>query len=272
MPRHNKKRNTAFLYEMLVREVVKQSISKDGSHRNEVISILKEGFKAGSEISKELKLFKNLLETQNLPPNVAEKLIQESKKQYKNLDKNKIFKEQSAVIKKINKKLSKNVFSNFVPNYKDLATLSQIFDEDITAKKRVMLEENLLKKLIFKENDNSSTKPQTSNLVVKNFIEKFNTKYKGGLNESQRQLLNKYILSFKDSGADFKFFLNEEIGRLKEEVNKSFSVEEIENDPAIVLKMKKVKDILEGFSKKPILREDLQQLLKIQKLAYEVKN
>tara|TARA_R100000008_G_C3557461_1_gene154052 strand:+ start:281 stop:1099 length:819 start_codon:yes stop_codon:yes gene_type:complete len=272
MPRHNKKRNTAFLYEMLVREVVKQSISKETSDRDEVISILKECFKAGSEISKELKLYKNLLETKNLSPNIAEKLIQESKKQYKKLDKDKIFNEQSSVIKKINKKLSKNVFSNFVPNYKDLATLSQIFDDDITAKRRVILEENLLNKLIFKENKDSSSKAQTSNLIVKKFIEKFNTKYKSFLNENQKQLLNKYILSFKDNGVDFKFFLNEEIGRLKKEVDKSFFVEEIKKDTTIFSKMERVKSILEGFGKKPILEEDLEQILKIQKLIHEVKN
>ena len=88
-----------------------------------------------------------MLETDGLSTSSAEKLIQESKKQYNKLDKKKIFKEQSIVIKRINKELTKNVFANFVPNYKDLATLSQIFDDDVTAKKKIMLEENLLNKL-----------------------------------------------------------------------------------------------------------------------------
>ena len=34
MARHNKKRNTAFIYESLVREIVKQSVAKDEKKRN----------------------------------------------------------------------------------------------------------------------------------------------------------------------------------------------------------------------------------------------
>jgi len=272
MPKHNKKRNTAFLYEMLVREVVKQSISKNEANRNKVISILKENFKVGSEINKELKLFKNLLETRNLSATTAEKLIQESKKEYKKLDRKKIFKEQSAVIKNINKQLSKNVFSNFVPNYKDLATLSQIFDEDVGVKNRVMLEEHLLTKLTFNPNQNSSEDAQTSNLIVNKFVEKFNNKYNTDLIENQRSLLNKYILSFLDNGVDFKFFLNEEIGRLKGKINKSFDVEELRNDQEMTSKMNKIKNILESFSKKPIDKQSIQQILKIQNLVTEVEN
>ena len=44
MPKHNKKRNTAFLYETLVREVVKQTITKDFDKRDKAITILKEHF------------------------------------------------------------------------------------------------------------------------------------------------------------------------------------------------------------------------------------
>ena len=77
----------------------------------------------------------------------AEKLIQEVKKDHKKLDTKKIFNEQSAVIGKINKSLSNKVYSNFVPNYKNLATLAQLFGDDVAAKSRVLLEEYVLKRL-----------------------------------------------------------------------------------------------------------------------------
>ena len=44
MSKHNKKRNTAFIYEALVREVVKQSIAKNTKKRNLAISLIKEFF------------------------------------------------------------------------------------------------------------------------------------------------------------------------------------------------------------------------------------
>lgn len=270
MSRHNKKRNTALLYEILVRETVKQAVSKNTIQRNKVISILKEGFKKETEIGKELQLFKNLLESQNLFPHSAEKLIQETKKEYKKLDLKHIFKEQSILIKKINKELSKDVFSNFVPNYKDIATLSQIFGDDVSLKKRVLLEENLLKKLVSETKIEKQKKTQLSGLVVNKFVEKFNKQYNKALLENQKTLLNKFILSFLDNGVDFKVYLNEEINNLKKKINDSFELDELKQDKSMVSKMKEIKKHLEESNQKPISREFLQQILKIQTLASEI--
>jgi len=269
-PKHNKKRNTALLYEMLVREVVKQTISKDAAGRAKVISILKEGFTGETEIGKELQLFKSLLETENLLPHTAEKLIQESKKEYKKLDDRKIFQEQSILIKKINKELSKGVFANFVPNYRDIATLSQIFGEDTSTKRRVILEEGVLQKLTREKASTKKKNTNLSGLVVNNFIEKFNKKYGGDLLEEQKSLLNKFILSFLDNGTDFKVYLNEEIGDLKKKINDSFELEELKADTNMATKMKEIKKLLENSNQKPIDQEFLQQILKIQALAREI--
>lgn len=269
-PKHNKKRNTALLYEVLVREVVKQSISKDAAGRAKVISILKEGFTGETEIGKELQLFKSLLETENLLPHTAEKLIQESKKEYKKLDDRKIFQEQSMLIKKINKELSKEVFANFVPNYRDIATLSQIFGEDASTKRRVILEESVLHKLTREKAPTKKKNTNLSGLVVNNFIEKFNKKYGGDLLEEQKSLLNKFILSFLDNGTDFKVYLNEEIGDLKKKINDSFELEELKADTNLAAKMKEIKKLLENSNQKPIDQEFLQQILKIQALAREI--
>jgi hypothetical protein len=272
MPRHNKKRNTALLYEMLVRETVKQTVNKNIIQRNKVISILKECFKIETEIGKELQLFKNLLESQNLSQHSAEKLIQETKKEYKKLDLKHVFNEQSTLIKKINKELSKTVFSNFVPNYKDIATLSQIFGEDVSVKNRVLLEESVLKKLISEKKTEKQKKTQLSGLIVNKFVEKFNKQYNEALLENQKALLNKFILSFLDKGVDFKIYLNEEINNLKKKINNSFELDELKQDKSMASKMKEIKKHLEESNQKPINREFLQQILKIQTLASEIES
>jgi general stress protein CsbA len=51
--KHNKKRNTAFLYEALVRQLTKASIKKDDGQKNIIISILKESFQAGTLLAKD---------------------------------------------------------------------------------------------------------------------------------------------------------------------------------------------------------------------------
>ena len=271
MPKHNKKRNTAFLYETLVREVVKQTITKDFDKRDKAITILKEHFTKREILGKELDLYKTLSRSQKMNPLPAEKLIQEAKKEYRKLDSKEIFNEQSAVINKINKTLSNGVYSNFVPNYKDLATLSQIFGDDVSAKSRVLLEEHVLRKLtssksVLKE----EREAKVSKLVIKTFVNKFNQQYAGELLEEQKALLNKYVMSFMNNGVEFKFHLNEELGRLREKLDESLKIEEIKNDKQMADKMKMIISYLEGAGKKPINRESLQQILKIQTLIQEI--
>ena len=42
--KHNKKRNTIFIFESLVRELTKSVINKDFSRKKEILSIIKENF------------------------------------------------------------------------------------------------------------------------------------------------------------------------------------------------------------------------------------
>ena len=116
--RHNKKRNTAFIYEALVRELTKCVVNKDEKRRGIVVSLVKEHFAKGTALRKELDLYKAIYETEGMEQHMCEKLIYEVKRSHSSLDKEEIFEEQTALINKINKTLSKNVFANFVPNYK----------------------------------------------------------------------------------------------------------------------------------------------------------
>jgi hypothetical protein len=127
MGKHNKKRNTAFIYEALVREIVKQSVAKNNKKRNAAIQIMKEAFAPRTELRKELDLYKTLMENNDLQEKIAEKILVETKTQHTRVNQEQLFKEQSVAISKINKQLSKDVFNNFVPNYKHLATIAQIF-------------------------------------------------------------------------------------------------------------------------------------------------
>ena len=90
--------------------------------------------------------------------------------------------------------------------------------------------------------------------------------------ENQKALLNKFILSFLDNGTDFKVYLNEEIQNLKNEINDSFEIEELKQDENMASKMKEIKNLLEASNQKPVDQEFLQQILKIQILANEIKS
>ena len=268
MAKHNKKRNTAFIYEALVREIVKQSVAKNNEKRNAAIQIMKEAFAPKTQLRKELDLYKTLMENNDLQENIAEKILQETKNQHSKVNQEQLFKEQSVTISKINKQLSKSVFNNFVPNYKYLATISQIFGSTSNPKTKVLLESQIVEKLTSKKVEKTEN-PQVSSLVVKTFTKRFNDSY-STLLESQKQLLSNYISSFADNGLEFNFYLSEEIGRLKEVVVNAQNLEETKNDSTIKENLSKVNDILESVKEKPVGKETLYKILQVQQLEKEI--
>tara|TARA_Y100000034_G_C6879203_1_gene402556 strand:- start:740 stop:1567 length:828 start_codon:yes stop_codon:yes gene_type:complete len=270
--RHNKKRNTAFLYETLIKELTKSVVNNDIKRKKIALFILKEHFKKDSILGRELTLYRDVIESRDLDYNTAEKILHEAKMIYWSGFKNElVHNEQSEVITKVNRDLSKNVFSNFVPNYKDLATLAQIFNDDLTVKKRVMLEKQVLKNMISKDEESKQGMKPIDRLTYKTFIKKFNSTY-GELQEEQRKLLVQYIYSFSDDGVGLKTYLNEEIGRLKGLVKESLEMEEIKSDPIMLESTKKIVDTMEGYKKQKVDESMIQQVLKIQNLVKEIQS
>ena len=273
MAKHNKKRNTAFIYEVVIREIIKQTINKNKEKRNVAIQTIKEIFKKGTELRKELDLYKTLLETKGLNERVAEKLVFEVFKQHRNVDLQKLFKEQSNAIAIINKEISKDVFNNFVPNYKNLATIAQMFGQSVTPKTKVLLETKIIKDMSDSQLPQNKT-AKVSPLVVKTFIKKFNDVY-GDLLAEQKELFSKYVFSFQDGETEFRFHLNEEITRLRTVINDSYKLKEVSQDETLKNKLDGVKQVLQGFSKEPLDKnwnQKFLQILQIQNLAKELQS
>jgi hypothetical protein len=270
--RHNKKRNTAFLYETLIVELTKAMVYNDQKRKQEISIVIKESFGRDQVLSKELQVYKSITETNELDPYTAEKLIFECKNDYNKLNKRQIFNEQSKLINLINRKLSKNVYSNFVPGYRTLATISQIFNDDISTKHRVLLEKELLRQLTAGQSSTGQSIVATDDLTYQTFVKKFNDKYGETLNEFQKKLLNNYIASFSNNDLELKVFLNEELGRISDKLSASLKEEDIRWDPAMVESTKKVLAIVENFKTNDIESEEIEKILKIQKLVEEIES
>tara|TARA_R100001129_G_scaffold142374_1_gene103546 strand:- start:491 stop:1321 length:831 start_codon:yes stop_codon:yes gene_type:complete len=268
--RHNKKRNTAFIFEALVKEMTKSVIKKNDEKKKQIAVIIKEHFKNNSILGKELKLYQAIVEEQDLGTDEeAQNLLQEAKRQYDKLDREQIFQEQSHVINKINKILSKDVFSNFVPNYKSLATVYQVFNQEMPPKNRLVLEGTLIEDIVRNAKSVANKIPGDA-LVFKNFVKKFNSEYSGKLFEEQRSLLSKYITSFADNGIDFKIFMNEELGRLKEELSNARKLQELETNADMLQKTERVLEFVESFKERELDEQSIEKILKIQKLVREL--
>ena len=268
--RHNKKRNTAFIYEALVRELTKCIVAKDKERKGIVVALVREHFAIGTLLRQELDLYKALYETEGLERHMCEKLIYEVKRSHDSLDKGGVFREQTDLINKINTMLSKKVFTNFVPNYKDLATISQILNPDVSVKHRVLLENTLAQTLSATPEVKKQEMAPMDNLIYKTFVKKFNDQYNGKLLEGQEALLGKYIASFHDDGTELKIFLNEELARLKGALTNSLKDKELAQDSALCENATKVLTILDNYREAQIDVPMIEQVLKIQSLVEEL--
>ena len=112
--KHNKKRNTALVFELLVREMAVSVLKNEPERKNAAYKIIKEFFKPNSILKKEHDCYKSLYNNQNLNENLTQKILWETKIQKKSINSKKLFLEQTRLIDSINKQLSASVFSNFV--------------------------------------------------------------------------------------------------------------------------------------------------------------
>ena len=267
--RHNKKRNTAFVYEALVREATVAVLKNQKEKKDKAVSILRKHFRGDSVLKKDLECYRSLYENQNIGETTSEKILKEVRLQRQLIDSDNLFKQQSILISDINKELSSDVFNNFVPNYKTLATIDQIFSLKTSPKNRVILEGEIIKSM-----GNVSGEPRldakVDKLLFKTFVEKFNNKYETDLLEEQKELLTHYIVSFSDNALQLKYFLNEEVARLKEQLQGSIKTEEISSDPEMFQKANKVIDRLKSYSIKEISEDVILTVLKTQALVKEI--
>jgi len=271
--KHNKKRNTAFLYEALVREMTKAVVSQDKERKNNIVDILKESFSSNKVLGRELKLYQTILESTDLDDVTAEKLLYKIREAYSELDEQEIYDAQSAVINRINKEIGSDVYNNFVPNYKSIATVSQLFGTDSTAvgiKRGVILEQQVLEALTTNtiKESKAEMKP-IDNIVFKTFTSKFNETYGDGLLSEQKELLNRYILSFS-SDIDMKIYLNEELGRLHGALQQALATDEIKSDSSMTESTNSVINMIEEFRDTPVDKNLVEKVLKIQNLVHEI--
>jgi len=276
MPRnkHNKKRNTAFLYEALLKEVTKAIISGDRKAKKTAISILKESFAPKTVLSEELELYKTLLETKEMDNLAAEKIVFQVRQARNNINESDIQEAQNRLISRVNKELSSGVYSNFVPNYKNIATVSQLFSTDegnANIKSGVLLEQKVVSSMMEAviAPDAPKMKP-IDNLVFKSFVSKYNKEYSSGILSEQKELLNRYILSFSDNGVDVSIYLNEELGRLHGVLTDALASDEIKTDATMVESTKRVISMIDGFRETPVNKDLIEDVLKIQNLVNEI--
>ena len=96
--RHNKKRNTAFVFEILINEVSKASMHNENEREQNVLNIIKKYFHKGSILKEELEIYRSFDDLEDIRPGLIEKIITESKVHAKNLDEVVVYEQQTKLI------------------------------------------------------------------------------------------------------------------------------------------------------------------------------
>jgi len=208
--KHSKYKNTGILFELLVRKLTSETLS---SNKSVTIDIIKKYFGRSTELSKELHLYNSLVKEQFKSEAHALDYIRTVKSAYDKLNQSVLKRQRYNLVKEISDKFVFNdMAKTHINNYKVLASINMLFENEETANPKQIMECKLV--IVDHVLLTERVKPQADELMeaftaqpkdirllsYKLLVDKFNEKY-SVLDESQKQLLNKYIVNVNDTTA-----------------------------------------------------------------------
>ena len=263
--KHSKYKNTGLIYELLVKQIAADTLSKKDSP---AVSILKKFFAGKSSLTKEFKLYEFVLKNQNVSPYKAETIVSTIIEISRKLDKNALKKQKYELISELKKHYSmEEFFSIKVRDYKPLAALyclleaykeSALVDPQFLVDNKTTILEHLSSEKVVKEDVKDTLIEEYSKydkdlklLVYKILLEKFNQKYTDLLPE-QKTILKEFITSV-NSTTRLRNLINEEIEKISKQVNEL--VDSVEDD-VVRIKLEEVAKNIQPISKKEKIVDD----------------
>lgn len=228
--KHSKYKNTGLIFELLVKQIAADTLSKRDSP---AIKVLRKFYTGNTTLVKEFKLYDFVLKNKGVGPKRAESILSTIIEVSRKLDLNSLKKQKYELIKELKSHYDlEEFFSIKVPSYKPLAALYCLMEAQNTAElvnlsvlvdnKTTLLEhltqtkpmESEVKLTLIEEY--SKFDKDLRLLTYKILLEKFNTQYKDLLPE-QKNILREFIVSV-NSSTRLRNVVNEELVKLRKEV------------------------------------------------------
>ena len=247
--KHSKYKNTAILFEMLVRKLTSETLTSD---KTVTVEIIKKYFGKNTVLSKELQLYNSLIKESFKSEAQTLEFIRSCKAAHTKLNKSTLRRQRYNLVKEISENFDFQKISKIrINNYKELASVYKIFEysdsdnpkeilecknvivehmssvKNITDKKNIVLEK-------YKKHDKD-----VRLLAYKLLVDKFNKKY-STLDENQKQVLNKYIVHVNDTES-LKLYLESILPNIKNELKEQVSKI---SDPVTKIKVDKLSEML----------------------------
>ena len=278
--KHNKIKNTGILFELLSTQITSDMVN---NRKSPAIDILKEHFKRGTNLNKELSLYQTLLKEKFSNEDRANRLIDEVLKLNKDINKTNLRKEKYNLIKEIKKHYSLEEFvKNKINNYKIYASVYKLLENNdftFSPSEIVTSRFTLLEFITSKPNNGKTVRNQlveeyakqdndVRKLAYKIMVDKFNDKYQD-LGHREKSLLREYINNITDS-PKMKEYLNVELLKVKNSISKKAPTL---SDSAVKIKINEVLNIIDSIvTKKKFDESTILTTLHIYKLDEELKN
>ena len=276
--KHSKYKNTGILFEILVRKLTSETLS---SNKTITVDIIKKYFGRNTELAKELQLYNALSKEQQFKTD-AQGLdyIRMIKESYKKLNQTTLKRQKYNLVKEISEKFVFNDIAKIhIPNYKNMASIYTLFEYDesdnpkqIMECKNVILNTGLIVERAHVKQDelleSYQSQPKDVRLLAyKLLVDKFNEKY-SILDESQKQLLNKYITNVNDTTA-LKRYVEQVVPKIKTEL---YNQSKLVSDKATKIKVQKLSEMLCTVENMKTIKEShILSLLRYYDLLKELK-
>lgn len=280
--KHSKYKNTGLIYELLVRQIAADTISKSSSP---AITILKEHFGGKSALSKELKLYEFISKNKGVSIQKADSILATILEISRRLDREVLKKQKYSLIKDLKESYDLDEFFSIkIGNYKPFAALycilesystQEMVDPNSLVNNRGTLLEHLTNTKIDKSSIKDSLVEEYSKydkdlklLTYKILLEKFNSKY-SNLLPQQKKILREFITS-ASSTVRLRTLVNTELVKLKEEIEKLSVLVE---DDIIRIKLQETYKGIKLVDKKTTIKDHhLANLMRYYDLLEELKN
>tara|TARA_B100001939_G_scaffold325127_1_gene317640 strand:- start:860 stop:1714 length:855 start_codon:yes stop_codon:yes gene_type:complete len=277
--KHNKIKNTEFLFECLSRQVTSDILNdvKDSP----ALKIIKEHFKKGSVLNQELELYKALSSKSITETNKIDYLVDSVGKLRKKISNRELRNAKYNIVKAIKEHYDVNqIFKTRIKDYKTVASIYKFFESlstEIQPLEETNIRFNMIENLTIlptqgkKKNKFESFSKQDADirlLAYKMLVDKFNSKY-STLTESQRNLLKQYINNISNTNS-FKEYIISEVSEIQKEL-KSY-LPKID-DNVVKIKLKEAIKISDNYKKGQVVKDSqVVGMMRFYKLIDEIRN
>ena len=273
---HNKKRNVGIIYDQMITKLCESYVEDDKDSINKIVKIIKENFKKGSQLQKELQFFNSFLKTSNVSDSLSIAIVSEAKSACQHHFNQEVLDlEKSKMIKELNYSFGKGkIFETKVNNYTMYATIQTLLNEwrdtDNPNFSSITEYEIKLNEWLTREKENIVEESDYKNIDKITFElmnNKFNEKYQSNLSEEQTLLINEYITSKENNN----LIITEKFDDLKKQTLELLENFKKNSDNQYVLnKWNIVHENIDSLNDNDLSEENLKRFLVVSKLKDEL--